>query len=65
MTGLIVDAGGSSASPRIDYAASEDAGAERHEHTGADNGKWILVGQAVGQAIERGHRHRDANEAHC
>ncbi len=48
----------------IDDAAGEDAAAERHEHPGADDGKLMAVGKAVGQAVERGHGDRDANEAH-
>ena len=48
----------------IDDAAGKDAIAERHEHAGADDGRLELGGQAVGQAVERGHGHRDANEAH-
>ena len=48
----------------IDDAAGEDPAAERHEHPGADDGELMVVGEAVGQAVERGHGHRDANEAH-
>ncbi len=48
----------------LDDAAGQDPAAERHEHTGPDDGRWKVTGKAVGQTVERGHRDRDANEAH-
>ena len=64
MIGLIVDGGSSSGLRPLDDAAGEDPVAERHEHAGADGGCLDFGGQAVGQAVERGHGHRDANETH-
>ena len=49
---------------RAEHAAGQDAGAERHEHAGADGGHRRRAGQRVGERTEQGNGNGDRDEAH-
>jgi hypothetical protein len=48
----------------LNHYASENTGAERDEDAGARNGIGQIVGNAVGQRINRGDRDRNGDETH-